>query len=198
MQIEEISDNELLYMIRQNNDLAFQYLVKRYQGEIKNCLHSHLRLNYRYLDMDDFYQMALMKLTEAIDEYKNGQSSFHYFYFNVLKNTAIDLIRSMNTYNAKKDMYALSLDMKVEDRSGRYTLMDIIEDSYRIEDSNSASLYHEVERAKQGLNDVELEIMRLRSMGSSYQQIADELQIPKKKVDNTLHKIRKQKKSMEV
>ena len=196
MQVEEISDNELLYMIRQNNDLAFQYLVRRYHGEIRNCLHSHLRLKYRCLDMDDFYQLALMKLTEAINEYKHGQSSFHYYYFNILKNTAIDLIRSMNTYNAKKDMYALSLDMKIEDKRGRYTLLDIIEDNYRIEDSNHLSLYHEVERAKQGLNDVELEIMRLRSMGSSYQQIADELQIPKKKVDNTLHKIRKQKKSL--
>lgn len=195
MQIEEMSDNELLYMIRQNNDLAFQYLIQRYHGEIRNCLHSHLRYHNRYLDMDDFYQMALMKLTEAIDEYKNGQSSFRYYYFNILKNSAIDLIRSLNTYNAKKDMYTLSLDMKVEDKSGRYTLIDLIEDSYAIDESHSMSLYHEVESAKKGLNEVELEIMRLRSMGSSYQQIADELQIPKKKVDNTLHKIRKQKKS---
>ena len=195
MQIEELNDNELLYMAHQNDAQALQYLMMKYHAEINNLLHSHLRMNYRYQDMDDFYQLAMMKLCEAIEEYKAGQSSFHYYYFNILKHTAIDVIRSMNTYNARKDMFCLSLDMKVEDRGRKYTLLDIVEDHYRIEDNNCATLYRDVERAKESLNDLELEIMRLRSLGGKYQQIADELGISKKKVDNTLRKIRKLKKS---
>ncbi|WP_416326486.1 sigma-70 family RNA polymerase sigma factor [[Eubacterium] hominis] len=195
MQIEKLNDNELIYMARQRNEQAFHYLMEKYRGEIYQLLRSHLRRRNRYQDMEDFYQLALVKLYEAIEEYKTEQSSFHHYYFNILKHTAIDMLRAMNTYNARKDLYCLSLDMQIEDHKGTYTLLDIVEDHCRIEEDHCPGLYQNVEKVKEGLNELELEIFRLRSLGGSYQHIADELGITKKKVDNTLRKIRRRKNS---
>ena len=60
MQIEELNDNELIYMIRQRNEKAFAFLVNKYQVEIRRWLRHILRTYPRYQDQEDFYQIALL------------------------------------------------------------------------------------------------------------------------------------------
>ena len=195
MQTEEFNDNELIYMIRQRNEKAFAYLVNKYQIEIRRWLRHILRTYPRYQDQEDFYQIALLKLHESIEDYKAEQSSFHHYYFKVLKHTTFDMIRSMNTYNRKQDMLMVSLDMQVKEGETNYRLMDMIEKQIPAkEDTQERHIKEDVLYTQKRLNPLEADILGLRTLGYSYEQIAKKLHISKKKVDNTLCKIRKRKK----
>lgn len=195
MQIEELNDNELIYMIRQRNEKAFAFLVNKYQVEIRRWLRHILRTYPRYQDQEDFYQIALLKLHESIDDYKADQSSFHNYYFKVLKHTTVDMIRSMNTYSRRQDKYMVSLDMHIQEGETNYRLMDMIVDEIPVEeDEQEEHIKENVLYTQKRLNPLEVDILSLRTLGYSYDQIAEKLNIPKKKVDNTLCKIRKRKK----
>lgn len=195
MQIEELNDNELIYMIRQRNEKAFAFLVNKYQVEIRRWLRHILRTYPRYQDQEDFYQIALLKLHESIDDYKADQSSFHNYYFKVLKHTTVDMIRSMNTYSRRQDKYMVSLDMHIQEGETNYRLMDMIVDEIPAEeDEQEEHIKENVLYTQKRLNPLEVDILSLRTLGYSYDQIAEKLNIPKKKVDNTLYKIRKRKK----
>lgn len=195
MQIEELNDNELIYMIRQRNEKAFAFLVNKYQVEIRRWLRHILRTYPRYQDQEDFYQIALLKLHESIDDYKADQSSFHNYYFKVLKHTTVDMIRSMNTYSRRQDKYMVSLDMHIQEGESNYRLMDMIVDEIPAEeDEQEEHIKENVLYTQKRLNPLEVDILSLRTLGYSYDQIAEKLNIPKKKVDNTLCKIRKRKK----
>lgn len=195
MQIEELNDNELIYMIRQRNEKAFAFLVNKYQVEIRRWLRHILRTYPRYQDQEDFYQIALLKLHESIDDYKADQSSFHNYYFKVLKHTTVDMIRSMNTYSRRQDKYMVSLDMHIQEGETNYRLMDMIVDEIPAEeDEQEEHIKENVLYTQKRLNPLEVDILSLRTLGYSYDQIAEKLNIPKKKADNTLCKIRKRKK----
>ena len=195
MQIEELNENELIYMIRQRNEKAFAFLVNKYQVEIRRWLRHILRTYPRYQDQEDFYQIALLKLHESIDDYKADQSSFHNYYFKVLKHTTVDMIRSMNTYSRRQDKYMVSLDMHIQEGETNYRLMDMIVDEIPAEeDEQEEHIKENVLYTQKRLNPLEVDILSLRTLGYSYDQIAEKLNIPKKKVDNTLCKIRKRKK----
>lgn len=191
----EMEDNELLYMIRQKDEVAFSCLEQKYQSEIQACLGHYLKLNHRHQDMEDFYQMALMKLIESVEEYQWNHSSFHCYYFNVLRNSAIDVLRSMNTFNARQDLYTVSLDMIIEDNDGSHTYMETLGECHAKKDTYESIVYSEFEDLKKGLSEMEVEILKLRSLGSSYRQIAQDLHISKKKVENTMVKVRKRQKT---
>ena len=195
MQIEELNDNELIYMIRQRNEKAFAFLVNKYQVEIRRWLRHILRTYPRYQDQEDFYQIALLKLHESIDDYKADQSSFHNYYFKVLKHTTVDMIRSMNTYSRRQDKYMVSLDMHIQEGETNYRLMDMIVDEIPAEeDEQEEHIKENVLYTQKRLKPLEVDILSLRTLGYSYDQIAEKLNLPKKKVDNTLCKIRKRKK----
>lgn len=196
MTYERKNDNELLYMILQQDEMAWRYLIHAYQKEIWVVVKRFSRKNYRYLGHDDFYQAALVKLSEAVLDYKPGSTcSFHYFYFNALQRMMIDLLRSLNTCSEKMSFQALSLDTRIEDCKGSYRLLDVIAQERFPDQRESKSLYHEIAIVQFQLNELEQAILRLRGLGYTYQQVASELQISKKKVDNTLAKVRKRKKN---
>lgn len=195
MQIEEFNDNELIYLIRQRNEKAFSFLVNKYQVETRRWLRHILRTYPRYQDQEDFYQIALLKLHESIDDYKADQSSFHNYYFKVLKHTTVDMIRSMNTYKHIQDKYTISLDMFVQEGDTNYCLVDMIEKEIPAEEEDQEEHMKEnVLYTQKRLNPLEVDILSLRTLGYSYDMIAEKLNISKKKVDNTLCKIRKRKK----
>lgn len=188
------NDYELLYMIRQGNDTAFKTLIEKYREEIIATIKHYINQNYRYLDLEDYYQMAILKLYDAIKGYRPGKRSFHNFYFELLHNMMIDQIRISNARKKRRDRYALSLDMRIEDAKGSYTLMDIIQEPICIPDDQS-ELYHDITKACRNMSDLERKIFELRSRGETYRQIAEKLDISVKKVEYIVYKIRKQKKS---
>ena len=90
----------------------------------------------------------------------------------------------------------VSLDMHIQEGETNYRLMDMIVDEIPAEeDEQEEHIKENVLYTQKRLNPLEVDILSLRTLGYSYDQIAEKLNIPKKKVDNTLCKIRKRKKT---
>ena len=139
--------------------------------------------------MDDYLQTARLKLLQAVEDYReDGTSSFHHFYFGILRNHLIDVYRRTFRYTTP-----ISLDLYVQEEQYSYCMQDFIKEEEVLPISYETQ--QRIFEQKQLLNGIEQRILELRIWGLSYHQIAEELQIKEKKVDNTLAKIRRKKHS---
>ena len=69
----EISDYELIYMIRQGDDAAFSQLLQRYDECSRHLIFHFIRHDIAYNNKDDFRQLAAMKM---LDVYKRQDTYY--------------------------------------------------------------------------------------------------------------------------
>lgn len=122
------------------------------------------------LDIDDYYQIARIAVLEAIETWDHNRGNFKSFYISVLK---YDLMAQLNKDVKYRDKIILN-DTIIESE---------INDKYQLE----TNIY---EILRQLFTERDLEVLNLFSEGASYKEIAIELSIPEKTVDNCLYKIR--------
>lgn len=193
----ETNDNayELLYMVRQKDEAAFKLLIRKYEETVRFIIFKYMRRQNHTMDQEDYFQLALLKLLQAIDTYREDkETSFSYFYLEIIRHTMIDYYRELQSYWGTCELYSLSLDTHVEEANGPYCLLDYVKGPQE----NSERYYevqHLINETKETLNELEKKIIDFRSMGYSYRQIAYTLHINEKKVDNTLRKARIYKRS---
>ncbi|MEF9967413.1 MAG: sigma-70 family RNA polymerase sigma factor [Longicatena sp.] len=188
------NDYELLYMIRQKDEAAFLYLIEKYDATIRYIIYKYMKKSCNGVDVDDYYQIALMKLTTAIDAFRGDrEASFAYFYIEILTHSLIDCYRWNRSAQGNCESFAISLDKQVQDGSRSYSLTDFISTNDRAFIKEEEPVYQLFCETKKELSDLENSILDLRSFGYSYKQIASILDINEKKVDNTLCKVRNKK-----
>ena len=75
--LEELSDNEIILLIRKNDDNAMEYMLKKYSGVVKK----EIRTVYLTgAEMDDLAQEGMIGLFKAIRDYEPDKgASFHTF-----------------------------------------------------------------------------------------------------------------------
>lgn len=187
-EVYEYNDYELLYMIRAKNEIALTLLLEKYKESSGNMIRKYFGKKAD-VNMDDYLQSARLKLLQAIEDYReDGVSSFHHFYFEILRNHLIDVYRRTFRYTTP-----ISLDMYVQEDQHSYCMQDFIRNEEVLPISYETQ--QRIHAQKQLLDDIEQRILELRIWGFSYHQIADELQIKEKKVDNTMAKIRRRNQS---
>lgn len=80
------NDNELLYLIKNNNEEAYLFLIKKYRGLIFKMIRKYA------IDEDDGYQEGLICLYNAINKYDSKYNkSFNKYFEQLLTNRFIDL-----------------------------------------------------------------------------------------------------------
>lgn len=152
--MEEVyyNDYELLYLIRQKNDMAFALLMKKYE-EIAIMLMKKYSRTYKIgISEDDYLQMARIKLLQSINEYREDQeASFYHYFCNVFHNLLIDLYR-----HSLREKHIVSLDSCIQEEEGSYCLLDIMEkpnESFYV----SYEFQHRVNSRKETLSSLEKE-----------------------------------------
>lgn len=189
------NEYELLYMVHQGDERAFQMLVDKYSENVHYIIYKYAKRHHAGMDMQDYLQMAMIKLLQAITTYREDrEASFAHFYYEILRHSMIDMYRIRQSFTGSCDFYSLSLDMLVEDGEGMYKAKNYIKVA-----QDSTTLHAEIQRrikeSKERLNPLEQKIVDLRSKGYTYRQVAQELHIKQKKVDNTMRKVRFYKRS---
>lgn len=114
----QINDNELLYLIYEKNDYAFELLCEKYTPMIKRRI-KDFRINPRYYD--DYYQEALIMLDKAVKTYKDSMDkSFNKYFDLILQRRIIYLLKKENNYYLKvslcEDVEALKLEETKEEK----------------------------------------------------------------------------------
>lgn len=66
----QYNDNELLYLISENDEIALDILIEKYQPLIKNRL---IKFKIKQTNFEDFYQECLMTFHKCIQKYREDK-----------------------------------------------------------------------------------------------------------------------------
>lgn len=190
------NDDELLYLIYQMDELSLQQFVDKYAAIISETITFYFNFPRKHYLSDDIMADAISLLYDAIYSYRfDMETNFATYFHKILKNMLTNVTRAAFTFEGKCLRSSVSLDYQVKDAYS--PMLDVIPNKdITLEGVHylDKTQYHEtIEKMCESLNARERRILFLRLKGHSYREIAELLHIDKKKVDNTLHKIRKKK-----
>ena len=109
------NDYELLYLIRQKDEMAFAALMHKYEEIADKLIKKYIGACKSGLSEDDYLQLARLKLVQTIDDYREDQEASFYHYFcsvfhNLLEKRIVDLRALGYTYRQIAD----TLQVKVK------------------------------------------------------------------------------------
>ena len=193
--IKDISDEELVKLIKQNNNKeALEYLLDKYKDLVNMKVGKYFIIG---AEREDMIQEGMIGLYKAVQNFEGDkQSSFKSF-----ANMCIErqMITAIKTSNRQKHMPLngyLSLNSSAgEEEDDGKDLMEIfnanlIEDP--LETITKKEYYKNIENTiDKSLSEFEKQVLKRFINGESYEQIATKLDTQAKSVDNAIQRIRK-------
>ena len=167
-----LTDAQIVEKILKGDASCFQELVVRYQKQVFAICYRMMRQRE---EAEDLSQEVFLKAYRYLRQY-NHEHKFSSWILKIATNTCIDAIRKK-----KVDTLPLDDDIKTnqEDMSAERSFLQ--EEAHR-----------EIETAISGLpSDYRIVVLLYHHHGQSYQQIADQLEIPMSMVKNRLFRARK-------
>ncbi|MDE6047659.1 MAG: sigma-70 family RNA polymerase sigma factor [Anaeroplasmataceae bacterium] len=90
---QQANDNELIYLIKEGNSLAYQILYKKYEHLIYKIYKKNIEV--RGVMLSDFMQEGLMCLEQAIHTYQEKyKCSFYSYFYLILRRNNSKLFRT--------------------------------------------------------------------------------------------------------
>ena len=180
------NDYELIYRIREENeDEALQDILQKYLPIIKSIAFSLKEtFNYLSLDEEDLIQEGRIALVEAVRTFDTTKEVLFYTYVILLiRRSMLNYVRFLN---AKKNTV---INFSYDYLDYENFLIDEVNlpDNYVLEEE----LFNYLTEFKNSLTFEEALIFEMRFNSFSYDEIANFLEISKKRIDNTMNKIRK-------
>ena len=184
----EYPDNELTYLLNDNNEIAQDLLYEKYNYIIKSILNKYRRVFLALnIDLEEARQEANLAFSYAIYNYNEDRdTSLNTFVTLCVERRIRAVIKSKETMKSKVQSETISLN---SDNFLENTIADFqYEPSKRIE--NIDMLKYINSKVKDLLSDKEKEVYNLLLQGMDYQEIAINLIKTPKQVDNTIQRIR--------
>mgnify|MGYP004592624293 FL=1 len=191
-----MSDEELLEAIKQDDKEALDFLICKYQDLVNSKVNKYFIIG---AEKEDIIQEGLIGLYKAIKDYKEDkQNSFKSFANLCIERQLITAIKSSNRQKHMPLNSYLSLNMNAyenEDGTNNSEIMEVL-DTKIVEDPLDTITKKEymssVENAiDTHLSDFEKRVLGRYIQGDSYVTIAAKLDAPVKSVDNAIQRIRK-------
>lgn len=172
-----LSDSELIYKVRENDNEAYRVLSERYAPMIKRIVGKYSDNS----DSDDLTQEASISFYYATQFFDFQSSSFATFSSVCVERGVVTAVKK----SAAKKRVPASLIVSLDD--------EVIVTS---ENPESVLLEREAHRnvskeIAERLSRLELSVLRSYLYTGSYDDTAKELSIPRKSVDNALNRVRK-------
>ena len=198
--MESISDRQELEIIEKaqaGDELAMETLLKKYQGLLNYICDKYF---LRDGERDDLMQEAMIGFVQGVKYYdpRNGKQFKNFAYLCVTR----ELDSCVKRSNRKKHMVlsdALSMNsMIANDEVSMDKIACLVEkdkngnvvspESVIVEKETYSEVLHKISGI---LSKMELNVLLMRMMGHSYNEITDALQLENKSVDNAVQRIRK-------
>lgn len=193
----EYPDNELTYLIKDNNETAQDLLYDKYKYIIESILNKYKRVFYALnIELEEVRQEANLAFSYAIYNYdEKKDASLNTFITLCVERKVRKVIKSKETMKSKVQSETISLNnndkLDIENLYGDETY----EPSKKIE--NIDMLKYINKKVKDLLSQKELEVYNLLLQGLTYQEIAIALNKTPKQIDNTIQRIRIKLKKLE-
>ena len=184
----EYPDNELTYLLNDNNEVAQDLLYEKYNYIIKSILNKYRRVFLALnIDLEEARQEANLAFSYAIYNYNEDRdTSLNTFVTLCVERRIRAVIKSKETMKSKVQSETISLN---SDNFLENTIADFqYEPCKKIE--NIDMLKYINSKVKDLLSDKEKEVYNLLLQGMDYQEIAINLNKTPKQVDNTIQRIR--------
>lgn len=183
----KINDYELIYLIRQKNEWAFNILKEKYTPLIYKLAYQS-RSKLPCVEIDELIQESIISLYEAITLYREDLNcSFGTFVYLIIDRKQKLLLRdSYRTINNEINYSSMSI---VNEDIIEYRETDPKENPKNIcfENWKNNALYKSFDK----LSNLDKTIIILKLRGYSYNDISNFCKINNKAVDNRLQKIKK-------
>lgn len=204
-ELENLSDEELVDLAKQGNKEAMKVLIKKYS---KFLFSKVIPFYIPGAEREDIVQEAYIGFLKAIQDFDKNKGNFFNFVNLCVQRQITTAIKSSNRNKSKILKNPISLESNIFDEGAtEKNLYDyiipskIISGSYQ-EESIEDNIIDFIEKSKikeslfSKLTSREKEILKLKSQGFTYNEIAKKMGISPKSVDNALQRIRKKVKSI--
>lgn len=189
---KNINDYELLYLIKEEDEYAYNSMYLKYSNVIKKLASKiHKNISYLGISYDDIYDAGLYGLSKAIKDFDDNSDVLFYTCANtyILREIS-SFIRGHSRYKHSVLSNSVSLDKEIDNEGN--TIIDLIENS-----DNNIKNYLEHEKCKKIL-DLKYEmpllyalIYELKLNDFNNTEIVTLLDIKYKTLDNALFKIKR-------
>lgn len=188
------NDNELLFLVEENDERAEQILIKKYEPIINSIIKKYRHMITKLgLDESDLYQEGLLGLMRAIKYYDKDKCVLFYTYATICIDSMIKTsIRRASTQKNEILNSSFSLDSLLDEESG-LDYYDLIQDNSANPESTIANEQEqsaEVNALKKNLTEFESSVLDLKLIGFTNEEIALILSKEKKSIENTISRIR--------
>ena len=176
------TDEELVSMVKNDQKRAFDLLTARYLPIIYNKAKGYHAAG---LDENDFVQEGVWVLFLAVQGFDPDKStSFKTYAIHCIDNRFSSLSKS----SGRKKHFPLNSSVTLDDMTGNsdITPLDIEQNVINTETFKKLR-----EGVSVGLTNLELSVLNLHLFGLKYSDIAENLGISVKSVDNALQRVRK-------
>ena len=187
-----IEYNELLYMIRQKDEYAYDRLIEK-SKVIVIKVYKDMITKYPFCKLyrEDIIQELTILVCELVNSYREDQDCAVPTYLNkCLKNKATELVRTYLNSKNRINNYCVDIDDVVAETTANY-YTKCVNYGYRYDPKvmfDYQTTLHKFEDYYNKLSLMEKEIFMSYLNGASYKEIADKLSISTKTVDNYLQK----------
>ena len=188
-----LTDTELCLLATSSTE-ACEFLLRKYSPLVRKIARGYFLIG---ADEDDLIQEGMLGLYNAINTYNSDKSSFTTYCTNCVNNAMKDAVKSSNTKKNSPLNNSVSLHQSVADEE-ESPLIDLITTNV---DSLEMVLQKEdyyglINLIKTNFSQAELAVLKLYLQGLTYAEIAENLNITNKKVDNCIQKIKKRIKQL--
>lgn len=195
----DLNDEELVYMINENNDEAKDAIYQKYSSmihkEIKKVKNTAYALK---IDYSDLIQEAMLGFSNAVNTYNEEEDAKFGTYATLcVRRKLLNFIEKHRTAKSHSLNSALSLDAEMIEKGGEY--IHFLKEIDGREPLNNVIINEELsevsEKMDKVLNENERLILEYSVMGKKPDEIAEIMGISPKKVYNILYRARKKIKS---
>lgn len=190
--MKKLTDEELLVKIKNGDDLAENELFDRYKDLVVKISRGYFIVGG---DIEDLIQEGMIGLYKAIKGY-NGhrETSFKTFALICIKHQIQTAIKRANTNKNKPLSSAISFQSFTNGTSNEtldFLPMELILDTTPAEKVIDKENYQLLKKEiKTLLSPLEYDVLKYYLQGYSYKEIANNLNITEKSIDNSLSRIK--------
>ena len=181
-----MEEMELITLINKGDDDAFRQLLEAYTRIIYKIINSLNLDNGDYrADLEDFYQEGSLALFKACKSFNaNRGVKFSTYAYAVIRNNIYTRYRD-EFLSHKEEKYSIEEIENID-----YVSKFMVSDS-PLEYHREQEFHESLDKLMNTLPKLDKQIMELKKEELSYKEIAERLNINKKKVDNRLIQLRK-------
>ena len=181
------SDEELIELAKLGDDKYLEILLERYKPLVLSLANRYF---IRGQDRDDVIQEAMIALFKSIQAFDvEKQTSFAAFVKTTTQNHLIDSIRKSEAKNNRVLNDAVSIE------NMKFFIEDEQTEDFGVHEKELQDLLSN-ESFKSNFSDLEWQVLNLRLFKLSYNDIAKELDVKEKVVDNALQRIKQKLKNI--